>query len=1626
MSLTVLINYKVFMQVNKPDRHSGIGSYHHREHEHSKSPEKQLPNPKDFSSNTKQTSAPKEVLIPDELNQTQAKTNSYVASILNFASYALSYGANSSLGKQMVSRGLGLLEISIFSFKEIRISRNQNLQELKKLTGNENLGLFLEQLSVPISKFVISNIEGEFLKAGMQNETEFLQSITKCMTTKMAVNVARHLKSEGKEVTLLSIATCLTILLKAQMTSIQQQLKDAETIEDPVTKEAAIKKATSEAAESFLKLAFPEGEAELPLREIIKSVAWSYLKDTFLPNQFREMASLGNGIEWIAQLPMMDSDAKKISSLAEVSSEVENMIVETGPKLLADKKIADALSKIMLNQLEMKKNKQTDAFETWVSEQIQIFGDVKNAPISDLWNFLGGTTGSIATYLLSNLTKNGDEKEDWKESVVNNVLRIINTFENLHHAEIEEVYKQQLQKGIKPENIKKTPEYIQCFIPLSKMIEDITGFEELEAIFPPKTYGSLEKKVSENLTKNLALGYEDYLRPLSVIYEAMENPKVLRSTELEGTKTQQQIDDTAEMIAGQLSKYLNKEPGKIEKKICENVLENLPSLEEVRNLVNNEKDRIASETTTPLIEKESTLNTWLHDQVKDLLQKVGKNNQNEKTSFWNLFTNGAAGILEHIVIYKKAQSPNDNIENVLAMVVDQFTKCLSDFQHSHGPEIEAQFHALKTKGIKPQENKEFVNSFTPLCVDLLDAFGVKKEGGGILEMAISKLLLKYLPGKLAEYYQETLVIKESTERAEIKLKKVFNEEGGEKNATIVKQLENVCHLISEKMIDVVSENIYDAIIDQIVEEKKNTLDKRGIIISNHRIPSILTKETKELVPLELIKAQNPLIQQQMYSVLMQSLSNYLERLQNDDMSTDKISPEKVLQDIGKTLESRLSADAEAIKKAGLIKDPEKRKLELRKAFTPLTEELITLIAPASLKNEVKIPLEIPFADFVEESWQEVQSQTIPDLLGKMYVSSTTWTSEIEHSKKVLHEQTKADYAAEACRVMAEWTHCFIPASVIREEKDLTHGIYDAAVKYLEQTGNKEGLSVKDFILQNEVEIKQRVAENCFSFFAPDGQAIIATKPMSKEFIEGAYLKIFSNLTVKVSDVQGRTPKEQENFMVNLGINLLNEANKHFGAINEAMNKDKKSSAFEVKHETYIKELREKGVLNAGMQQDIETRKQFKELSKKLEIERRVMMKLDDPVKKDKCLERIIDLKKELKKVKDIQTKERQQFFAPFAKNCMELSGITSPEQIPCPLPPDSPLRQELFIKFQEELLPMVLENIFEQIMDPKARVKMALAGLKSLNEAMDKMPTLNEEQLMKDDPTQRELNRVCGELVLQLVQLVPKSMIKAAFKIEKVQELSAEMVGKSVRNYLGNDLDIMKLLNQGIKEGMDSLHPGTWVKGENGQVAFVGKNETGDLNFSFPLNEMEAELKIQKEMLIADQELKDLRKSMVDTTHRVMSDSFKAFLVAPLIKLKKIWDFCVDAVFRKYGSAVRNALDRTGFKFIYRLLEVAGHIAMLPIKKIFWFFMEIHIGWKADEVIKSLQLDIHDNLFYQLVDTFIASLKKETPIIPSEEILKSADIRDEEERQDVIKILKRFGLLLEDIYKEYGKKTTSP
>ena len=1607
-------------------------------------PESKIPSPfnkQELSSHSPLSESKSVAFLPTP-TPTQTKTDSYAKQFFNYVANrgasAYRYVANG--GTLVICK---VVENTIFSPKAIKTAHEENLGQLEEMTGDAKLGEFLDQVSEMMTTILTKKFGEEgFIKRGIAQEGAFLQQLIESMVTKLAVNIGKRLQEENKEVSLIAIAGCAATLVIEEMEAVGEEIKRAKEIKDSKQRAAALNTAALPAVDTLLKLAFPEGAKELPLNSYIQNYAWSYLRKTVLPEMLLDWHLLSQGISDLSRIELLNSQPEH-EFLGKAALEARSMIQKQGPVLLSDSKVVASIATFILKELPPAQEGKENPLASWLISQVQKIGQTED--VIAFCKFLGGKASSIVSYVLFNLAKSDNLNEEGSLSIAANLLEQITLFDGIFHLKIEKIYQKLNAKGITPEN---SPEYIECFVPLAKMFEDIAGLNVLKSLLPDFLREKLIDVRDNEASKALALIYREYLSPVIGIYRQLQDSQVWRQTDEvkslpNGKALSEQIERVSEFTLDKISEYLTKNHRDISEKVCGALFQSVPILrarkeitsqpETARKLPRIEDrksvhifniDRfpivdprgfgaVSDAEVIPLPalksnpeakiqdkngdkeansnEKIRTFEDWVRSCLDGKILMIDSSSAFRGVNISELIKNATGGILEYVILHLSKQSRE--ISNVPNEILNKFLNCLRQFIQQYGPEIQEDYIRLCKSDIAPQDDLQFVQRFTLLCKDMLDQFGLNLETAvqenSFFGVMFRKNVLEQMPKLLAAQYRECLVPEEAINLSKRKLEEFLISSSSTdlslEPVSVLRQIDHLGTILAKKIVPAIKEMAFEE-LGEIAGRSQNGLNETGMY--------------------------DAYLQNIVKSLLMQALVNYLERLKAEEGAINKISPSKFLGKIAKTLARHLKSDASAIQKAASTLDPSQQKLALRAAFLPLSNSLIALMTPLSNTQKGEMPFEIPFGNLLGGIWLDVQTLILPDVLVKMYMDTTVWIKEAETSKEKIVKETGTNYIPEACRLLGQWTSEFLPAMLFSDREDFSQDIYEAAQEFLVETGDIEGLSVEEFIKKHEILIKKSLCEDIFSFFAPDTELTAKVKPLNREIMKGAFFKVFSNLTKKINEVQGRDSKEQKEFMLGFGIKFLKVVNEHFIAVNKTTAATKKYTAHKVPHKDLIEGFGEQ--LHEGVPQtpgSIKAHQTIKEALGTIKKENKLLMKLKDPVKQKKCRERIKAARNKLKEAKKIQSEERVKFFKPLTENLMQLAGVTKAEDLPVP----SAVRELVWKKFQNELLPAVLEKIFAEMIDPASRTKMAVAGLKALNEALDAIPDPNvEEEKIEEDGNQRKLNKVCGELVLELVQLVPRSMIKAAFKLSKVQELSAEMVGKAVRRYLGDELNLLKLIDKGIVEGISTLYPGQWT--QEGRLAeFKEDSQTLD----FPLNEEELEAEEIENMLKEDLEAKQMRKMMIETTHRVISESITNFFSMPLLKIKLVWNACVDKVFGKYSQSVRDFFDYIGSKAVFRLIEAFFEVLSIPFRRAFWLFMDLHIGYKVDHVIKSLQLDIHENLLYQLTDQLIAVLKEGKKGVDKTEmlqpILEAAEERDKKEKMEVLQYIERLGLKLVDI-----------
>ncbi|MEI8366426.1 MAG: hypothetical protein WCF65_08425 [Parachlamydiaceae bacterium] len=508
-----------------------------------------------------------------------------------------------------------------------------------------------------------------------------------------------------------------------------------------------------------------------------------------------------------------------------------------------------------------------------------------------------------------------------------------------------------------------------------------------------------------------------------------------------------------------------------------------------------------------------------------------------------------------------------------------------------------------------------------------------------------------------------------------------------------------------------------------------------------------------------------------------------------------------------------------------------------------------------------------------------------------------------------------------------------------------------------------------------------------------------------------------------------------------------------------------------------KEIDEENRLHPGIQSSqrvLEAQRKLKKTIGVLELERRLYDKLRSEPNTQECQNRIEQAKKELKIATEIENKETLSAFKVLTRRILEIGGIKSKKDLPFP----SQLQEDLWPLLVDDFLPQTIQSLFSILSEPLTRDKMLIGGLKSLIESLDASegddtqntteapedPTqqakaqvkLGEARLKRGEAlikqggdsiargevliaegkelikegeaiisTQRYLDIALGKFIQAAVQLVPTSVVKAVFGIDALTIMTAELLGKKVRQGL-NRHTTLQWADQGMASAMLNLHPGKWeteqvdndmiipsgffdgeplvvVGAEEGpKLAEFHAEPLGELNFSSPYTQDGVEIAARQKL--ADEKIshEEAKRLLVQAGRSGVSLLISSFFKLPLQLFDFVWKHTVNRVFGKYADNVRNYFVALGKKTVFRVIEMILSVASLPIRKAFWFFIDLYIGRKTRHLPKVAQIDIIKNIIFVGITTVLDSLEGDIkPVTLSPADLAQVERLDTKEHMDV-------------------------
>jgi len=349
---------------------------------------------------------------------------------------------------------------------------------------------------------------------------------------------------------------------------------------------------------------------------------------------------------------------------------------------------------------------------------------------------------------------------------------------------------------------------------------------------------------------------------------------------------------------------------------------------------------------------------------------------------------------------------------------------------------------------------------------------------------------------------------------------------------------------------------------------------------NKKLGKVIGKEMSILVP---GFEQKPYIHNVVKAFLMQTIAHYTKQVQaSGGKLADTSALTEMLTTLGTILHKHLTNPTLDIDAALAKPTPEERLKAIKTALTPLTLELIELFN----LNDASIP----FVDL---------STLLPDLFADMCLETTPWYMKAPELRGALMTRVRKAHAIresvreagnlpDACSQLSEWITEMVPAMLKLDSGSLSEKVFDVIQEYLSESGNTDGGTVANYLSQNGEPLKMMISNLLATTFARKSAAMAFGREPAKKYLEALLLQACNGLTQRIDESENsefdtsKNPKVkkqtdapfQKNFLVNLGMRLVQGVSNHLETLNLVTKNTNKSSILDIKPSKFVKVLRE--------------------------------------------------------------------------------------------------------------------------------------------------------------------------------------------------------------------------------------------------------------------------------------------------------------------------------------------------------------------------------------------------------------------------------------------------------------------
>lgn len=1408
--------------------------------------------------------------------------------------------------------------------------RKENQEQLREILEEFELPYLLDAISPILAELIEKNVsEDQTIKEFLINEDQYATKLISAILPKIILNFAKEAKKSNERVTTTEVLSCIFGIIGKQFSNIESYIAEIESSDDiEDEKKQKLRKLLTPLATDLLEIGLPNGAQDLPLKNLpifhLNEKIWDNLLHTWLPD-----------LLLIVYHKLMDSRAQsKMNHLSELSggdflkkifeygiSQVPVLIAANGidlaknisKQIFSDTKVLPVSLQNELREYHTSEESENywkeicESITTWLGVQIKELGSSKDPQLINFWNFLGKGAEPILSHALYHIAKNISPNEDAGIMIVNTLLKTLNNFVQ--------------QNPI-------TPDY-EKFHQLSISLKEMTGLAGLEGEtlpYPKFLKLSLDKFFDSILPIYLQENYQNYLLPVAELYKDISSPPPASQY-----KELKNLDNGGKELA------------KTSKALIKMASNDLPTI------IRKNKKEIAEKIVSNLPEDAAFLKECIQSWIENQLENLGTSTNPQILNIWKYVESGVDALLTHMVLNFASKIEGQD-QNVMFAMTNKFLQIINSFMKENSSEIYEKYRSITSDQKNPRDDDEFIKMFAPLADILIKELGLDD----IEEIALSKLLKgvgpmllkKVLPPLLASSYCDFIEPLNSYYQYEQRLQNLINHEQNESDISqgIMKLLPFLGMQVSQSLQTYFMTNFGNKL--SILNDRDNS--KLWEFVGD----SITSLLLKGIVNVAEFTDQGAPLGNKMPSSIISSMI----QLMTDNLPEAKEKAEKALK----------------------IEDKIQREEALRIAFSPLASMLLQTVSPPSPAPYPPLQ-ELPIMKPLRQTiWNLVELKFLPDMLANLYISVSekiklTADKALQNQEEI-KARTNNAYGTEACRVIGEWVSDFLPLYVTNESEEISSIIYNSLKEYLEIELKKgQGIqisSLDDFIKNHESEIKKIVSLNIVSLMKSpikqDAQHLV------KDYVEAVMLQFYNGLSKRIDVlINPQSDNYQKELLAKIAIRLLNSTKDHFVQLNELKHQEGKSSAHQIDSEKIFDAFGSN--LHKGIPNDSDAKKsrlKIQKAQKIVELQRKKLKKLRNQNEILKAKNELFKAKAKIRKHQAKLKKYRiDNFYRPFTKEFLKLSGLNQASDLPF----DIPEQEKLWDSISNQILPELLASAFGALSDPKNRNTMFLNAMKKFNKSLNAPRGGKKSKKAPKDELQKEMDTACGELILEMTKMFPKSILKTIFRLRTVKNLTAESVGGAFRQMLQEEITAQGLLDEGLKEAVGLLYPGKW-EGEGLDAKYVPSSKEVSLK---SLSEDEKEIKDIKADIKNQKLRKEGKKEGVKVMHNTVRNLIVDFFFYPWKSVNKFVNTLIDKHLPGISKQKRKYIDDVCHKIIFDVFGTGLNVISYPIRKILWFFPELYFAYRVEQMQKALEMDIQENLFNQYADDLLKSLTLE-------------------------------------------------